>query len=1698
MSVNIKTLNHKRGSIKSRICIFENYLNKIIDNKNSENFIFENSIIIELEHRLFNFDKILEDFERLQNDIEMLEDNPQQDITLREEISSKYYKLVSQCKNLIAELSKNQIAISPPIVAQSNVRLPAISLPRFDGSFDNWLEFRDSFNSLINKNTNIELIQKYQYLKSSLTGNAANLIKSLPVSEANYETAWELICNRFNNKNSLVFNHIKAIFNSPKLHMSTSKCLRSLIDETTKNLRTLKGLGLPTDHWDVLIIHLLSEKLDSDTLCKWEEYKFGEDLPTFESFRLFLESRAQWLEALESHSKCKDNKYLKKNFNTSNQQPSRSFAAYALNCSMCNNSHKLYNCKEFLALTPENRYQTAKSLKLCLNCLESNHYTKKCFKRGCMKCSLKHNVLLHFENKCEIQEESSKDKTIAMSSYENNGHDVLLSTAVVNVFDNNGKTHTCRVLLDSGSQSNFICSDFCQKLKLTTKRIEMSVTGINQISSVVHSLCNLKFNSRINNYSANISCLVVPKICTKIPHTSINIKNLHIPSHIELADPSFNISSKIDMLIGADLFWDLICNGHISLGNKLPILHSSRLGWIVSGAISSTNMKSTICKVSINNLKEQLSRFWELEECAELKILSPQEVACEEHFINNVKRDFDGRFIVSIPLLEDISILGDSRQIAEKRFYSLERKLNSNNSFKLQYHDFIKEYINLGHMTQVDPQLNKVMVFLPHHGVIKEESITTKLRVVFDGSVDTTSGRSLNSIQMVGPTIQDDLFSILIRFRQHKYVITSDIAKMYRQVVVNSKQRNLQCILWRFNSSDPISVYCLNTVTYGTASASFLAIRCLKQLSIESENSFPSAAKIIASDFYVDDLLTGFDDFELAISTCRQIDDILKSGGFELRKWNSNNYEILNKLSGSNCNDCVLDFGLNGENTKTLGLLWSSYKDVLTYNIKNNSLSSITKRNILSSISQIFDPLGLLSPCTIKAKMLLQLLWLKQLDWDDVVPTDIQNEWLSFYNELIHLNNLKINRQVTCNGFASLELHGFADASEKAYGACVYIKSCFENGSSSIQLLSAKSKVAPLKPQSIPKLELCAALTLSKLISKIKRALTIDINEIYLWSDSTIVLNWIQTPPHTLKTFVANRVNEIQSLTSNAKWQHVSSKDNPADLISRGVNPSDLLNFKLWWNGPQYLSLYSNNLESNIEYLEDLPERKSFQMSFQILKEPFDLFNKFSNFKRLQRSLAYCLRFKNNCLIKKEERQIGHLTIKELENVIIILVKLIQGQMFYAELKVLKFDKDLNKNSKIINLSPFLDENGIIRVGGRLSLADLSYDKRHPILLPKGNRFVDLMFMHEHLKLGHAGPQQLLYSIREKFWPLSGKNTAKRIVHSCIKCFKVKPKVIIPRMGDLPKNRISPSLPFFIVGVDYAGPFFIKDRKGKGYKISKAYVALFVCFVTKAIHLELVNDLSKDAFIAALRRFMGRRGKPLEIHSDNGTNFVGANNDLKEFYKFLNSQSLKISEKLSNEGISWKFIVPHSPHLGGLWEAGIKSMKFHIKRVIGLSKFTFDEFYTVLVQIEAILNSRPLYASSNDPNDLNPITPSHFLIGRNLTSTADPNLYIPEKRMSKYQFLQHIRRGFWSRWSKEYLNNLQTKNKNLLDNLSPSCDTIVLLKEDNLPPLYWSIGKIVELHSGLDGRCRIVSVRTKHGIVKRALSKICPLPLDTF
>ncbi|XP_058811251.1 uncharacterized protein LOC131676146 [Topomyia yanbarensis] len=1681
---------------------------------------------------------------------------------------------------LAAERTANPPLQNPIVLAPTNTRntdqfssrikLPEVKLPSFDGSLTEWLTFRDTFKSLIDSNPQLSDIDKFPYLVASLSKEAKRVVESIEITSANYSVAWDLLKRRFDNKKLVIKTYLDSLFSVEPVRRECYDSLVKLIDDFERNLKMIEKMGIDIEGWSILLAHMVCSRLDSSTLKQWENCNQSTEAPEYNNLIEFLRRHSTVLQSIApgksrttDPSRSEPIRPQKSRFSTIHSVTSSAPRP----CPFCKQSaHSPFKCEAFRNSPIQQRYELVKRKALCINCLSPDHQIKNCSSSACRVCGQKHHTMLHQQtnNRSPNLSQASKSASSSLVSDQTQSHTqnnrnttnvsnqtssptvptdvqvpstssslshcstslvanvrqipstVLLQTALVKVFDPTGYFLWARVLLDPASQLNVVSERFVQRLTVRKVKDHHVIGGIGKATILsTHSIV-ARIQSHYTEFSADLKFQILEEITRELPNNAVDTSEWVWPTDIVLADPKFHEPAYVDMIIGMEIYYDLLLEGLIRLGPGKPVLQQTTLGWVVSGRVgiqqSYQSTPSLVNVCSTEPLDDQLAKFWELESCKSSGIMSVEETLCEAHFAATTTRDATGRFVVVLPKKPSVMpLLGNSYEIAKRRFLSLERRLQANSLLRSAYAAFIDEYRNLKHMQEVTESqiLTSTSYYLPHHCVVRPDSLTTKLRVVFDASCTTDTGISLNDALMVGPVVQEDLVSIILRFRMPRYAIISDVEKMYRQVLVHSSDQPLQRILWRNEPSEPIQIYELMTVTYGTSAAPYLATKCLQQLSKLGQSSHPTAAQVIANDFYMDDLISGTDTIEEGKILCTELLELLQSAGFSLRKWSSNSQEILAHIPADRHDErTVLDLDTS-PTVKTLGLKWEPASDMFGFQVPTwNEGTIITKRVALSDAARLYDPLGLVGPVIVLAKVFMQELWRNQKSWDEPLEDELQRRWLQFRTELAALEDLTVPRWIVSVPFPTvIEMHGFCDASEKAYGACIYLRTVSATGDISVRLFTSKSKIAPLgdskkqKKICLPRLELSSALLLSHLYQKVKESLKMEVKS-FFWTDSMIVLHWLSANPSRWKTFVANRVSEIQHITNNGIWAHVPGIENPADVISRGMLPSQLKETTVWWEGPPWLSQterfrppFVRTINENFpsEYLEE----KSLSLAVQV-KEPSFIFSLRSSFNALIRLVANLLRFYHNCIPQnRTNRRSGFLQTIEINEAIKVLVRIAQQETFAEDIKAITATGQLKPSSRLKMLAPILRDN-ILRVGGRLRHAPVAEDRKHPMILSSNHPFTELVVVHYHEKLLHAGPQLLIAAMRERFWPLRARNAARKAVHRCVKCFRCKPTILEQLMGDLPAERVTPTYPFLNTGVDLCGPFFYRHNNRKSPPI-KSYVVIFVCLVTKAVHIDLVADLSTNAFISALKRFVARRGKPAVIECDNAKNFVGASRVLGDLCKQFNSQQHQhtISSHCSEEGIQFKFIPPRSPNFGGLWEAAVKSFKKHMKASIGTSVLLKDDLETLITQIESCLNSRPLTQLSSEPEDLEILTPGHFLVHRPLVATAEPSYEaIPTNRLDRYQQNQEFVRRIWKRWSTDYLSGLLPRTKWTFQRDNITIGTMVLVKEDNLPPLKWRYGRITQIYRSDDGNVRVVTVKTKDGEFRRAISNICVLPIE--
>lgn len=1631
------------------------------------------------------------------------------------------------------------------------MKLPPVELPKFDGSTKSWPMFIECFNNMIHLNPQLSSGDKVYYLCGQLKDKALETIAGIAPTSDNYELMYAALVNKYQDVRSLGTAYLEEMFNLKKMLDPSVDGLNSFMAKFSVSVSAFEKLNIP-DKLDFVFLYLALKKVDNETARLFENSVRNEKIPSYESFAKFVREQAKIIERTGVYTSSGSGKNVSPSYAKvpvpMNSKPSAGRATRVLvtsnaTCPVCKKSdHDHFSrCAEFLDLSTKERYNVVKQSNGCVLCLGFSHKPNACNVKGsCNTCrSRTHHTLLHFDNVhsstalpvsgvnqdvemfsevlsignsgegdsnhagvslCSLQSLAAHESVLDSAS-----STVLLATARVRVVDSSGNVHLIRCLIDNGSQNHFITTQCCKRLSLITRTLgsPMSVHGFGGNSNHVIGETELEFCSRFDRSRPyKVRPLVVDSITQRLPTSVIDKSMLGYLKGVPLADDTFDRPGEIEMLIGAQLFSRLILAGRIYGPPGRPDALQTTLGFIVMGEVPLSkpeprNLTSAFCAFTGPRLDELVRSFWELEEvpsCTAAK-LSSEEQECEQFYKSTTTRDSTGRYTVGLPFKSDPTELGSSLNTAEKRFFSLERKFRASPQLREAYDKVIREYLELGYLAPVNPVPGDVGYVIPHHAVVRDDKVTTKLRIVLDASARTNKGLSLNQVLHGGPNLQGDIFLILLNFRLFPVAYGADVKQMYLQIKVHSQYHKYLRMLYRFDPNDKLQTLEFDRVCFGVSSSPFLALRTVKQLCDDESSNFPLASNVAQRDLYMDDIVSSEISVSAATETALELIGLFKAGGFDLMKWSSNSSDLLSRLPETHLHPQVVQFDKDS-GQKILGVRWEPRLDVFSFNVTTCE-QTCTKRNILSTVARLWDILGFAAPVILYAKLLIQELWKAGIEWDQEPPPSIVDKWTKFQLELPLLSQMSIPRHVGVVIGCVVTLLGFSDASEKAYGAVIYLHIQSANGIV-VRLLCAKSRVAPLKSITLARLELCGALLLAKLIRSV--LLTYEsrwkIDRIFAFADSTVALHWIHASPHRWKTFVANRVARIQESLDSKCFYHIAGKENPSDCLSRGLTPAQLLEHPLWLKGPPWVAQDPTSwpVQPFQPISSDIPEAKPevVLITLNNKRHPilYELSQRVSSWPKLLRIVVYVLRF-----VRKLKTR-GLPQVEDLSRAEAAVICSLQTVHFADAMRAVRAGKACT--GALQRLRPIIVDE-VLRVGGRLENANLTFDHKHPILLPRKDHVVELIIDDTHRRNCHTGPHLLLSILRQRFWILSGRNLVRSRVHLCNFCFRARPKACIPPvMADLPECRLQISKPFAHTGLDYCGPLSITLTRKRGVRSQKAYICVFICLTTRAVHVELVPDLSTDAFLNALKRFVSRRGPVEKLMSDNGTNFVGARAYLNELDSFLQSETHRNqwNEELSHQRIRWQMIPPNAPHFGGGWESTVKAFKTHLFRVIGSQILTYEELLTVLCQIEAVLNSRPLgRALSPDPAEPLALTPAHFLHTTPLGSL--PSAPVPDDRehlLSRYLLLDKLVQSYWRRWSLEYLHTLQTREKWLTDTEPIKKGTIVIIMQNNTAVLHWPLGVVQETYPGSDRRTRIVLVKTKSGTLMRPIARLCPLP----
>ena len=1642
-----------------------------------------------------------------------------------------------QLNKELVEILRQQNAVSMSLKeSQDKMMLPQRTMECFDGSdVTKFKAFMKSFHYLIEEKTQNDSDRLY-YLEQYTKSLPHELVRSCCHMNPSkgYATAMELLHQKYDNEFDIAnafFDKIEAWPNIKpeegpaleKFSVLLTSCLNYMSDihalgqlNSPKEMQLIMS-KLPyklREKWRSHVLNL-QEQCERVTFDKLVHFVTREakllNMPVFGNLKAPQTKPSSLHQNNERDQKSPNNKRITSMATATDKRKPSKFT-----CLCCGkDNHSTDNCLEFRKRTYEEKREFVKTNNLCFGCLKKGHRSKDCFKRlSCAVCKRKHPTSLHIDDDCQLPDEQLPPQTLIETTNCHTGAGISSKVALALIpvkirMKNQEKFITTYAGLDNFSSDCFISNRLVEKLHATGPSSKILLTTMEHKRSEFST--RIINNLEIFDLDENERILLPPAFATE--ELPIGDGDLPREEDIEkwptLRDLPFNfVCAEVGLILGINSPEAIKCLEIVSTIENGPFASRHKLGWALNGPLSREHRHEVFMhrtKVeNPRNIESMLEKMYSHDfpdTHQDGMGLSVEDKMWKERVESSATFQ-NGHYVIKLPFRDEEPLLPDNRNQAYQRIASTKRRLEHNPKLHREYSNFMKEMIEKDFAEKIpkaelETEPGKSW-YLVHHGVYHKQK--GKLRVVFNCSLKY-KGTALNDRLLQGPDLTNGLLGVLLRFRQGLIAMTADIEKMFYQVKVPAEHCDFLRFFWfpDGNLSTEPQEYRLKVHVFGAISSPSCASYALQRSSLDNQH-FCSQLTIdtILRNFYVDDMVVSLDKVENAINLAREIQDTCRRGGFCLTKFVSNSPQLMESIPRSTWADEIKELDLDHDHMpcqKALGVKWNVQKDDLSFKV-NLQEQPMTRRGVLSTIFSIYDIFGFVGPAIFPAKRIFQEICRMKCNWDDPLSSEHEIAWKKWINDLPQLTSYSISRCYRPFDFKDsiCELHVFCDGSETGYGAVAYLR--FENTSGEIHcmLAMAKSRLAPLKKTTIPRLELTAAKLAVTLKSTLEQELDYNISRTFLWTDSTVTLKYINNATTRFQRFVANRVTFIRERTEPEQWHYVPSSQNPADYASRGVPIRKFLELEDWTNGPNFLH-EPKTCWPKLAKLGEIDEK-----DLEVCKEKRLLTVKTepegiglivastSSWFRLKRKIAWLMKIKNRLLKREESNKVSK---NDLEKAELVLLSYLQKQSFPKELKMLSQSSPVPKQSPLSKLNPFLDEQGVIRVGGRLGNTETNnFQQSHPIILPKQHHISRLIIQHIHEKMGHLGRETTLASLREHFWIIQANSATRSLLKKCVICRKQEGKTCEQIMADLPKDRLQGDhAPFSNVGVDFFGPFHVVRGRGS----EKRYGVIFTCLESRAVHLEVAHSLDTSSFLNVLRRFISRRGQPQLIRSDNGTNLVGGNAELKKSIGEWNQNEIRNS--LQQKNIEWIFHPPTASNFGGVWEREIRTARKVLNALLleQRIKLSDDNLSTLMCEVEAIMNQRPLTTVSDDPLDPQPLTPNHLLLTQSLTKTTfPPGLFSPNDTYTRRRWrqVQYITDVFWKRWRKEYISQLQLRQKWIRPSRNFIVGDIVLISQANAPRNQWPMGRITSVKMDRDGKVRVVRVKTTDSEIERPINKL--------
>ena len=1335
-----------------------------------------------------------------------------------------------------------------------------------------------------------------------------------------------------------------------------------------------------------------------------------------------------------------------------------------------------------------------------------------------------------------------------VNNYINSGKDVfsISPTLIIPLTTNGGRPFKVRTLLDSGSGTNWIVKNILQHVQHTVKGSElMEVHTFHGAVRKRYPLVEIYYQDE-QKVTQSIMCYVHDAY---VRHIHINLTS-YIQSEYNTLDPFWinNLTDPGDPRVdhgfesqGVGMVLSPATTNKLRTTHAIIHLHDINMlleptifGVAISGAIPEhlrdrAHQVSVSCTVPylVNNTKDpilfsegnevtlldDIQFLWKQEQLG----IKPMEENVDhtkawELFLESITRDSTtGQYTVRLPYNEKKHLISDNIPKAAARTYRQQELMIKNKAYGEAVVSAKEDMATNDYIEKVDMSqpTGEVVYYMPFRGIIKTASDTTKCRLVMDASSKPSSSHvSLNQALYQGPNLIIELSFLLLRFMLGMFATIADIEKAFLRIIIAPCDRDALRFFWFVDPWDPGSqlvTYRFKAVMFGSAASPFQLAAVLTVL-IRDECTNRQVQKALQNRIYVDDVTFSHNLQSTMLEFFLVATDTLKKGTFNLRQWASNSPQLMDKARERGV-------AKNSSIVKVLGMVWNINDDTLGFNTDVSWDSIFTKRSALRFCNQIFDPLGWLSPILIRLRLFIQKLWQEQIPWDKSFELikDFKEKWTNLVSQAQIAAKRKLHRKAVWT--ENSQIHIFSDASKDSYGTVVYLRTppCPEYPKGDVHLVCSKSKVKPLDgKQTIPRLELSGMVLAAHQVPYLTKAWDLPNNSnFHIWCDAKVVLHWMEKQD-IKETYVNNRVAQVRDLCEDhwesIKLHYVPTDLNPADIITRQQKAEEFVNNETWWHGPTWLLNESDWPTTDHTYCM-YPDGKPIKIETKALatvtvpfKDSIISHFKQGNFHSNMRVTAYILRAflrPPYPRVSKTNATTFHRDLvpkDELINAKTIAIRLMQKESFPRQLALLRGGKPVNKGPlKRLNL--YLDDKHIIRCRHRLD--NLPGNEIHPMLAHGYHPFTIGYIRCKHVHVNCSSRQHTLHSIRKEIEGPKLTSAIKKVVWACDLCriLRARPYAY-PQQPPLPRERLLCQRPFAVCGIDYSGPHYVKQGRAS----LKVWIALFTCMVSRAIHLEIVPDLTSKTFLQVLQTMSWKKSPPKVLLSDNATCFAGANKILKEM-----SQQNAIATGLATKGIEWNFTPARAPWFGAVYERLIGVLKKELTKLIGQTALTYHELSYTLAQIEGVINNRPLV----QVGDMEVISPMNILTGRNdnyddMLEVLDcKEILLSASKIKNdlprlYQDTERRLAKFWQVFQQQYLENIKfspdtTQNRG--GGLTPQVGDLVIIHSHD-PRLKWRKAIVLEKIPSEDGLVRKCKLRTSTGQMVRATKHIYPLEIN--